>query len=154
VKREACRIAATMPTPPPAALATLAGLVVKSGVHLGGLSEAQRAWALGVAAQGLPHGPGVSEAQANARLKAALAAEAAFLDTDHVELRRWLVDTGWWRRDGFGRCYERVPADALPPGLRPLAEALADIDLPAWVAALRQAHRAERERRRQSWSQG
>jgi hypothetical protein len=133
-----------MPTPPQAALATLAGLVVKSGVHLGGLSEAQRAWALG----------GVSEAQANARLKSALAAEAAFLDTDHVELRRWLVDTGWWRRDGFGRCYERVPADALPPGLRPQAEALAGIDLPAWVAALRQAHRAERERRRQSWGQG
>ncbi|MFZ4650713.1 MAG: DUF2087 domain-containing protein [Rubrivivax sp.] len=147
-----------MPVPPlasPAAVAapaTLAALVVKSGVHLGGLSEAQRAWALGVAAQGLPHGPGVSEAQANARLKAALGAEAAFLDTDHVELRRWLVDTGWWKRDGFGRCYERVPADALPANLRPLDEVLAGLDLPAWVAARREAHRAERDKRRQAWS--
>lgn len=135
----------------PVSLHDLAALVVKSGVHLGGLTDAQRIWALGVAAQCLEPGAGVSEAHANARLKAALAGPAAFLATDHVELRRWLIDTGWWTRDGFGRCYERVSLSALPHTLRPPAEALKGLDLPAWVAELRQAHLAEREKRRRSW---
>ena len=135
----------------PVSLHDLAALVVKSGVHLGGLTDAQRIWALGVAAQCLEPETGVSEAQANARLKAALAGPAAFLATDHVELRRWLIDSGWWTRDGFGRRYERVSLSALPHLLRLPAEALEGLDLPAWVAELQQAHLAERERRRQSW---
>lgn len=127
-------------------------LVVKDGVHLGGLTEVQRAWALGVAACSLRLGEGVTEAQANARLKACLGAEGAFLDTDHVELRRWLVDTGWWMRDGYGHRYERVPPQALPESLRPLAEALGSVELSAWVAAQREAVQAERARRRQAWA--
>lgn len=128
----------------------LAALVVKSGVSLGGLPDEDRQLALSVAAAALPLGEGLAEAQVNARLRRSLAEECAFLATDHVELRRWLVDTGWWRRDGFGRCYERVPVGELDEALRPLAERVSRLDLPAWVTGTREARRAERERRRQA----
>lgn len=128
----------------------LAALVVKSGVSLGGLPDEDRQLALAVAANALPLGEGFTEAQVNARLRRSLAEECAFLATDHVELRRWLVDTGWWRRDGFGRCYQRVPVARLGDSQRPLAEAASELDLPTWVAAARDARKAERERRRQA----
>ena len=32
------------------------------------------------------------------------------LQTDHVELRRWLVDAGFVTRDGWGHAYARGPA--------------------------------------------
>ena len=133
-------------------LAPLKPLVLKSRVSLGGLGEVERAWALAVAAMRLRTREAIGEAEVNARLKACLAEEGAFLATDHVELRRWLVDTGWWARDGFGRRYERVPATALREALKPMAEAIGDIDLPAWIAGHRQARQAERERRRQAHS--
>jgi len=131
-------------------LAPLKPLVLKSRVSLGGLGEVERAWALAVAAMRLRTGESIGEAEVNARLKACLAEEGAFLATDHVELRRWLVDTGWWSRDGFGRRYERVPATALREALKPMAEAIGDTDLPGWIAGHRQALQAERERRRQA----
>jgi hypothetical protein len=135
----------------PQALAPLAALVVKTGVHLGGLSASQRAWALAVPALALPEGGAVPESQVNAVLKACLLAQGSFLDTDHVELRRWLVDTGWWMRDGFGRRYERVPTQSLGESLRPVAQVLQDLDLSAWVAGCRAAVQAERDRRRRVW---
>ncbi len=128
----------------------LPALVVKSGVSLGGLPDEDRQLALAVAAAALPLGEGFAEAQVNARLRRSLAEECAFLATDHVELRRWLVDTGWWRRDGFGRCYQRVAVAELGDSQRPLAEAVGGLDLPAWVAGARDARKAERERRRQA----
>lgn len=129
----------------------LARLVVKSGVMLGGLSQPDRLLVLALPAERLRPGEAVSEAEVNARLRCSIAEEAAFLDIDHVELRRWLVDSGWWRRDGFGRCYERVPTDALAGELREVADALHGLDLPAWVAACRDALRRQREQRRQAW---
>jgi hypothetical protein len=94
----------------------------------------------------------------NGRLRDALAGDAAFLDTDHVELRRWLVDTGWWRRDGFGRRYHRTPADALPAPLAAIDAAvearLADggpATLGPRLAALRDADTARRAARAASW---
>lgn len=131
--------------------ARLAPLVVKSGVMLGGLSQADRLLALALPAARLGEGQAASEVEVNARLRASLGEEAAFIDVDHVELRRWLVDSGWWRRDGFGRRYERVPTDALPGELREVADALAGLDLPAWAAACRDTLRRQREQRRQAW---
>nr|MCU0969788.1 DUF2087 domain-containing protein [Rubrivivax sp.] len=75
----------------------------------------------------------------------------AFLDTDHVELRRWLIDSGWWRRDGFGRAYARVPAAELPAALQSLRQALDTLDLPTWVAAERARAHRQREQRRAAW---
>ena len=62
-----------------------------------------------------------TEPEVNERLRAWLAGAGAMLDVDHVELRRWLVDTGALARDGFGRAYARgdgfvaLPSDARDP---------------------------------------
>ena len=133
-------------------LAELATLVLKTGVGIGGLSQDQRDLALSVPALALPLGRVADEAQVNRLLRDALAAQAAFLDTDHVELRRWLVDAGWWQRDGYGRAYERTPLQALPEPLRRLTLALDGHDLAAWVAAQRDEAQARREARREAWA--
>jgi hypothetical protein len=150
------------PPPPPALPAPLARLALKRGVGLGGLTADERAWALAVAARCLPAGDGPDEgddeAGVNGRLRDALAGDAAFLDTDHVELRRWLVDTGWWRRDGFGRRYHRTPAGALPATLAAIDAAveacLADggpATLGPRLAAHRDADTARRAARAAAW---
>jgi hypothetical protein len=131
----------------------LGTLILKSGLALGGLSHPDRALALAVPARSLPWGAVAGEAQVNALLKASLSAESSFLATDHVELRRWLVDTGWWQRDGFGRRYERVALSELSAVLRRIDAALGDRDLAAWVTGQREAARMARDQRRQAWEQ-
>jgi hypothetical protein len=133
-------------------LAELAALVIKSGVGIGGLSQDRRDLALAVPALALPQGQVADEAQVNRLLLQALAAQAAFLDTDHVELRRWLVDAGWWQRDGYGRAYERTPLQDLPEPLRRLTLALAELDLADWIATQRDAERSRRAARREAWA--
>ena len=128
-------------------------LILKSGLALGGLSETDRALALAVPARALARDAVASEAQVNALLKSSLGAESSFLGTDHVELRRWLVDTRWWQRDAFGRRYERVVASELPEVLRTIDAALGDCDLAAWVIGQRDAARAARNQRRHTWEQ-
>lgn len=153
--------AATPPPLPP----VLAALALKRGVGLGGLSVETRAWALAVAARCLPHGEGEAhgddEAGVNRRLRAVLAGDAAFLDTDHVELRRWLVDSAWWRRDGFGRRYHRTPVTALPPWLAEIDAALeltlasgGPSGLGERLAAHREADAARRAARQAAWRAG
>jgi Uncharacterized protein conserved in bacteria (DUF2087) len=149
----------TASTPPSAAVASatpapldgLAALVLKDGVMLGGLSPESRSAALALAWASLPPTGVLSEPQVNATLKPWLADAGRFLDTDHVELRRWLVDLGWLARDGFGREYRRQPVEALQRQDQGVAQALAAIDAPAWVASLRAAAAAQRDARRQAW---
>ncbi len=131
-------------------LQLLARLVVKQGVGLGGLPPAQQACALGLVWAGLPS-VAVNEAGINEVLKAQLAGPAAFLDTDHVELRRWLVDTGCLQRDGYGRAYQQVPIDALQVSFQPLARALEGVDTRAWVEDQRATLAAARAARRAAW---
>jgi hypothetical protein len=135
----------------PDPLLALAVLVTKDGVSLGALPAAQQSQALAVVWAGLPAETALSEREVNACLEAQLAGAAAFLDTDHVELRRWLVDTGWLQRDGYGREYRRVAAGSMAPDQRALAQALAGLHTDTWVADLRTAHRARREARRRDW---
>ena len=131
----------------------MAALVVKDGVALGGLGDAARLTALGFVWTGLPHGV-LTERQVNAALEAQLSGAARFLATDHVELRRWLCDTGWLDRDGFGREYRRVARGALPERLQALGMALeaafADGAGAAFTNARRSARAAEREARRRA----
>ena len=92
-----------------------------------------------------------SEPQVNASLKLALAGPACWLATDHVELRRWLVDSGWLVRDGFGRAYDRVAAAALPAAQQRAAATMAGLDITPWVAEARERHQQERAARHQAW---
>jgi Uncharacterized protein conserved in bacteria (DUF2087) len=132
--------------------ALLAALVVKQGAGLGTLAAAQRELALAVAACALPASAGgCSEAEVNQALKRCLQAEAAFLATDHVELRRRLVDSGHWQRDGYGRCYRRAPIDALLPHRADATRLVASLDLPAWVAEQRSQRAGQRDARRRAW---
>lgn len=130
----------------------LAALAVKKGVSLGGLPEPDRLLALAVCARSIAPGARFTEAEANLALKRCLANEAAFLATDHVELRRWLVDAGWWSRDVAGRSYHCLPTSALRDELRAVAEALACLDLPTWMGRCRDAARAQRARRQAEWA--
>jgi hypothetical protein len=136
---------------PPEVLRDLVAMAVKERVGLGGLSAAHRAGALALVWAGLPAHAALTERQVNEVLKAQLAGAAAFLGTDHVELRRWLVDTGWLARDGYGREYRRVAPASLPPAQQALAAALAGIDAAAWVAGLRRSRQAQRDARRSEW---
>jgi hypothetical protein len=129
----------------------LQALVVKQGVGLGGLAPAERALALALAWAALPVSP-MSERDVNVQLQQALAGPALCLDTDHVELRRWLVDSGFLQRDGFGREYRRVAAAALPEDLRPAAAALQGLDVAAFATATRAAHAQQRQARREAWA--
>ena len=47
------------------------------------------------------------EDEVNRRLSDWLADVGAMVQTDHVELRRWLVDAGYLARDGWGYAYVR-----------------------------------------------
>jgi len=132
-------------------LASLSALVVKSGVALGGLSDPERALALAFASVCLAQDTPASEADVNRLLKHALDNELAFLATDHVELRRWLVDAGWWQRDGFGHEYRRVSIDRLPAPMQQLALPLRALDAPAWVRTRRDEVAAQRAARHAEW---
>lgn len=131
-------------------LEQLARLVVKDGVSLGLLPEAERQLALCWVWAGLPEGRVMNEPGVNEVLKAQLAGPAAWLRTDHVELRRWLADAGWLQRDGYGREYRRAEAPAQHAAL---AAALRGVSTAAWAAEHRRAHEAGREARRQRWQQ-
>lgn len=131
-------------------LHTLRQLVVKQGVGLGLLTANHQALVFGLAWAALPDGV-FSEPQINAQLKGLLQGTVAFLHTDHVELRRWLVDAQWLDRDGYGRAYHRRAAAALPGPGRALALALQALGAAAWVAQQRQAHNSQRAARRLAW---
>ena len=129
----------------------LARLVVKEGVTLGNLGESDRSLALAWVWAGLPADTVTDELGVNALLRQALQGAARCLDTDHVELRRWLVDGGWLARDGYGRSYHRVAADELPQHQNPLGLALDSIDTAARVEKLRVDRVAARQARHEAW---
>jgi Uncharacterized protein conserved in bacteria (DUF2087) len=133
-----------------ALMSEAASLVVKQGVGIGVLSEPARQLALGLVWAGLPRQP-MSEPQVNVALKALLADAMQCLDTDHVELRRWLVDAGWMRRDGYGREYQRSSEHDVPERLLVLAATLAPLDLAGWARGQRDRVALQRQQRRQAW---
>lgn len=136
-----------------AQLAQLSQLVVKDRVSLGCLGDEPRRAALSLAWACLPDQP-LNEPQVNAALKQALATAAKCLGTDHVELRRWLVDAGWLARDSFGRQYQRLSAEQVYPANRDWALLWQGRDVAAWVAQQREARAEQRSQRRQAWQGG
>ena len=88
--------------------------------------------------------------EVNRILEAWLAGPGAMLRTDHVELRRWMVDAGFVGRDGFGRAYLRGE----PEAARATA-LLGDVSagtLEDAVLTERTAKAAERAARRQAYA--
>ena len=130
---------------------------VKRGVGLGALAGARgEAFAaiLAAASLALPAGREATEREVNERLVAWLAGPGAMLATDHVELRRWLVDLGLVERDGYGRAYRRT----VPPSRYAAAvEALAAVDPAAIATRARDEQargRAERRAKHQAKAAG
>jgi hypothetical protein len=134
-----------------ATLAPWAQLVLKDHVSLGGLTRPQLVQALALAWAALPAGGTHDERGINVQLKAVLQGAAVWMGTDHVELRRWLVDMGWLQRDGYGREYRVTPFAGLAPELAAAAAPLQGTDVGAWVAQRRGARQAERAARRRAW---
>jgi Uncharacterized protein conserved in bacteria (DUF2087) len=128
----------------------LAALVVKDGVSLGLLGDTDRALVLALAASALPPDRKHREADVNQLLGDWLEEPGAMLRTDHVELRRWLVDAGFVSRDGFGRAYVRGEAEAAR-SVALLGESSPAV-LGTAVRDLRAAKAAEREARRQAFA--
>jgi tRNA(adenine34) deaminase len=133
-------------------LAAYRRLCVRRGIALGGLASGRQddfRALLAAAALALDEGAGYDEPAVNARLKAWLDGPGAMVDVDHVELRRWLVDAGLVRRDGFGRHYAR--ATPAPDAFARELAGLAGIDLGLLAAEARESEREAREARQAAW---
>src|SRR5512135_1261349 len=145
-----------MPTAQPAISAAgwlerLGQLAVRQGVHLSTLQQKDgRDLELVFASAMLffPVDRLLDERGANAVLKEFLSSAGVMLDTDHVELRRWLVDSGFVRRSDFGSDYRR---GSLPAWLEDAAAALAPRELADAVGQARAARDTQREAKRQAW---
>ena len=136
-----------------AAAERFAELAIRSGILLGALQSASArdfALVLAAAAQGFPPGRGFSEREVNERLREFLAGAGAMLATDHVELRRWLVDFRLLDRDGYGHVYT---AGAPAAEFAAAVSELAGIDLASVASAAREGDAARRAERKARWQE-
>lgn len=101
---------------------------------LGVLSDVDRALVLALGACAIEPGQPLREDEVNRRLGDWLADVGQMLRTDHVELRRWLVDAGFVARDGWGHAYVRAAAQ-----LDLVRQALGTTDGGALATAVRSA---------------
>jgi len=103
---------------------------------------------LASAALHLPAEGTIDERAANELLKQFLTGAGSFVDTDHVELRRWLADLGYLQRSDRGSEYRR---GRLPPWLQAAASGLDAERLTASVAAAQVADAERRASRKAAW---
>lgn len=131
----------------------LEALALRHNLSLGVMHSSSRAdfaLMLAAAAQGFAPACDYRERDVNDRLRTWLAGVGAMLTVDHVELRRWLVDTGVLTRDGFGRAYAlRTPSLEVAAAMA----ALGGHDLDAIVRAARERDSARRGARKAQWAQ-
>lgn len=126
----------------------------RQGVHLSSLQRGggqDLALVLATATLYLPADETVDEGATNRALRAFLAGSGAMLGVDHVELRRWLIDTGYLRRSALGTDYRR---GTLPESLAPAAAQLDARRVEDAVLAAREAHEQERDEKRRAWLAG
>ena len=129
----------------------LAALSQRQGILLSSLRERdQRDFELVLASAALylPAEAALDERGANERLKGFLAGSGRFVDTDHVELRRWLADLGYLRRSDRGTDYRR---GTLPAWLVDAAASLTPSALDAAVSEALAADDARRAARKAAW---
>ena len=132
-------------------LQRLTELSRRQGLAIGTMLGAARSdldLLLASAALHLPPDEGLGEREASERFRHFLATTGAMLDTDHAELRRWLVDLGFVERSDRGSDYRR---GALPSWLQAAAEQLDAQQLLEAVQRARAAHESERQARKQAW---
>jgi len=132
-------------------LRRLAELSRRQGLAIGSLLGAARDdldLLLASATLHLPADEGLGEREASERLRDFLATTGAMLDTDHAELRRWLVDLGFVERSDRGSDYRR---GVLPSRLQAAAAQLDAARLVEAVLRARAAHEDERQARKQAW---
>jgi Uncharacterized protein conserved in bacteria (DUF2087) len=135
-----------------ATIKRLESLALRQGLALGVMhssSQSDFALMLASAAQCFVRSHEYTEREINDLLRAWLAGAGAMVAVDHVELRRWLVDTGVLTRDGFGRAY--TPG-APAPGITAAMDALAGHDLNALVRGARERDAERRETRKAQWA--
>ena len=133
-------------------LATWRRLCVRNALSLGGLQTGRRhdfGVVVSAAALAFDDGATYTEAEVNERLRAWLADPGAMLETDHVELRRLLVDTRLLDRDGYGRAYVRAP---VPQAFSATLVALAGWDLGVVARNERDADARRRADRKSAWN--
>ena len=137
-----------------ASLSRLEALAVRRGLSIGVLASTSASdFALVLAAAGcsIAREETLSEREVNERLKSFLEGPGAMLAVDHVELRRWLVDSGVLARDGFGRAYTRgEPRQEIAGAMAELAGA----DLRRIAEEARSRDAARREERKRVWQAG
>jgi tRNA(adenine34) deaminase len=136
---------------PAAWLDRVGELATRQGLHLGSLRDREPRdleLLLASAAIFLPPGQLLTEKQANAHLKDFLASTGSMVDTDHVELRRWLADLGFLHRSDFGTDYRR---GSFPAWMREAANALDADQLRAAAIDARDAKARNRAERKQAW---
>jgi hypothetical protein len=134
-----------------AAVDRFAALALRRDVSLGVLlSTHPRDFAvlLAAAAQSFPRGREFSEREVNELLRTFLDNAGSMLGTDHVELRRWLVDFHVLDRDGYGRAYTAGTPTA---ELADLVRQLDGVDLLARARAAREGEAARRAERKARW---
>ncbi|MFO1317619.1 MAG: DUF2087 domain-containing protein [Burkholderiales bacterium] len=137
-----------------AAATRFSALAVRRRLSLGVMHSANPAdFALVLAAAARAFAPAreYRERDVNDVLRAWLAGTGAMLDVDHVELRRWLVDTGVLARDGFGHAYARATPRA---DIAAAIAALAPHDPVALARTACDAEAARRAARKAQWAAG
>ena len=135
----------------PRAIERYAVLAVRRDVSLGVLLSTNAGdffVVLAAAAQSFRAGREWSEREVNDLLREFLAGPGSMLATDHVELRRWLVDFGLLARDGYGHVYT---AGAPAADLAALIKELSGIDLAAAGRTAREREAAQRAARKERW---
>ena len=130
----------------PSTLQALEKLVSKKEITLGRMSRDDMHITLALASLCVPVAVELSEAVVSQALKRWLETDGAMLRIDHVELRRTLIDLGFWERDNYGRLYRRPPPEEGRIGYQHIV-ALQSVDVTQFVSDARARHAALRARR-------
>jgi len=132
-------------------LERMSQLALRHGVHLSTLQQKDGGdleLLFAGAALAFPAGTLFNKQDANEILKRFLASAGVMVATDHVELRRWMVDTGFLQRSDYGTDYRR---GTIPEWLSEAARQLDFERIAKAVAQSRSANESQRETRRQAW---
>ena len=136
---------------PPAATERFSALALRREISLGVLlSTHPRDFAvvLAAAAQSFAARRAFNEREVNDLLREFLDDAGSMLGTDHVELRRWLVDFHLLDRDGYGRAYTAgTPTADIADFMRQLE----GVDLLALARDAREGDATRRAQRKERW---